>query len=351
MSRTFAQITSLILQMLQDTTPSTYDSAETGYWIEESLKEFATYTPNIVPVIFKIESRTGTDTAGTASSLTDTTEAQFVDTDDSDEKVIHNTTDNTFSVVKTYTSTSVLVLRADIMDDGDTYRIYNKRCTNNQQIYIGDVIDYLWIDSVEYPIGQKRNWEVFGEVLEIDVDVVEDSDSTKTTLGNIDVLIRFAKPHRLCQLIDYVGACTNIEPVDETTLAVKDFTASQIIEEGDEFFIANQRALYTVTTGVTLSNGAGNIDVYPGMEFATVVSDVITFTQSTLKQQHEELFCHLVAARAVLSDNITKIDAINTGGADVWFRYQQWGERKLAETIGKMERLSPPRTKRRYPTA
>ena len=27
------------------------------------------------------------------------------------------------------------------------------------------------------------------------------------------------------------------------------------------------------------------------------------------------------------------------------------GERKLAEVIGKMERIAPPRTKRRYPTA
>ena len=64
MARTYAQITTLTLQMLQDTTPSTYDSTETGDWIEESLKEFATYDPHIVPVIFKIESRTGIDTAG-----------------------------------------------------------------------------------------------------------------------------------------------------------------------------------------------------------------------------------------------------------------------------------------------
>ena len=97
--------------MLQDVAGATYDkTTEIAYWIEESLKEFATYEPNIVPAIFKIESRTGTDTTGTSGSLTDTTKDQFVATDDDNEKVIHNTSDNTWAVVKTYTDETVLVL-------------------------------------------------------------------------------------------------------------------------------------------------------------------------------------------------------------------------------------------------
>ena len=187
--------------------------------------------------------------------------------------------------------------------------------------------------------------------MEIDVDIVADSDTTNGDLPNVDVLVRFAKPHRLCQLTDLAGTSTNIEPVAETTLAVENLGTTETIEIGDEFFIADQRTLYTVTTGVLLSGGAGNITVFPGMEAATVAGDVINFTKSTLKPQHEELFCHLVAARAVLSDNIRHINTIPKGGTDVWFRYQQWGERKLAEVIGKMERIAPPRTKRRYPTA
>ena len=150
---TYANVLDRVEQMIQDTSNATYDTTELGMWIEESLKEFSYYDPHLVPVLFQIESRTGMDTAGAPSSLTDTTESQFLDTDDDNEKVIYNPDDHTWTVVEDYTSSSVLVLSADIMDLGENYRIYNKRCWNNKQIYIGDVTGYLWVDSVEYPIG------------------------------------------------------------------------------------------------------------------------------------------------------------------------------------------------------
>lgn len=349
MTRTYAQIRDLCEQMLQDPDGAIYDTTETDYWIEESLKELAGYDPHIVDVIFKIESRTGSDTAGTEDELTDTTESQFVDSDATSEKVVHNTTDHTWAVVTGQDSTSVLTLSADIMNSGEDYRIYNKRCLNSRQIYIGDVTDYLWIDSVEYPIGQKRNWKVYGDVLEIDVWNVADSDTTQTDLPNVDVLVRFAKPHRLCQLTDLGGTCADGEPVGETTVAVNSFGTTETIEIGDELHIADHRSLYTVTTGDVLSGGTGSISVYPGMEAATTATDVVTFTKSTLKPHLEELFCHLVAARAVLSDSINYINAINKGGVDVWRKFQEWGERKLGEVLSKLERIAPIKTKRVHP--
>lgn len=358
MARTFAQITALELQILQDTGAAIYDSTETEYWNEEGLKEFAVYDPHIVDVIFKIESRTGTATSTSSGKLVDATKDQFVDADDDDEKVIHNTTDNTWSVVETYTDAENLVLTTNIMASGEGYAIYNKQCRNDKQIYIGDMPYYLWIDSVEYPIGEKRNWKVYGRVLEIDVDSVEDSDLTATTLPDIDVLIRFAMPHRLCQLTDFAGLVNTAGSQGDKTLAADGFSpATGKLQVGDEFYLADHRTLYTITFpktlegGAALSPGAGLLAFYPGLEAPADANSALTFVSSTLKPQHEELFCHLVAARAVLSDNITKIDAINKGGTDVWQRYQVWGERKLGEVIGKMERLSPPRTKRRYSTA
>lgn len=350
MARTYAQIEDVVQQMLQDTTPSTYDTTETGYWIEECLKEFSHYIPHIVSVVFKIESRTGTDTAGTTSSLTDTTKSQFVAGDATNEKVVHNTTDHTWAVVLANSSTSVNTLSADIMASGDEYEIYNKRCWNKKQIFIGDVTDYLWIDSVEYPIGTKRNWKVYGEVLEIDANSIADSDSTLTSLGKTEVLVRFAKPHRLCQLTDLEGTCLAIEPVGETSLSLTALGVSEVVEIGDELNIANKRYTYTVTKGVALtSEGVGVVTVFPGMEAATAVGEVVTFVKSTLKPQHEELFCHLVAARAVLSDNINYINAVNKGGPETYARFRDWGERKLAEVLSKLDRISTPRTRRVYP--
>lgn len=362
MTMTYANIQDRVEQILQDTTAATYTTAMTGMWIEDALKEFSLYDPHIVDTIFKIESRTGADTAGGTSVLTDTTKSQFIATveglqTDSSEKVIHNTTENTWatSSAATDATTEVITLNADIMNSGDNYEIYNRRCWNKKQIYLGNPTDirhdpYLWVDSVEYPIGTKRNFKIYGDVLEIDVDSVADSDSTLDPPNDVDVLVRFAKPHRLCQMTDLQGALKGNGLSGGLAIVAYNFTIPSTTEVGDEFHIANHKTLYTVTEEITWWDSVnGNVlYFFPVLEATATADDVIYFTKSTLKPQHEELFCHLVAARAVLSLNIINIDAINKGGTDVWLRYQNWGERKLAEVIGKMERLSPPRTKRRY---
>ena len=350
MAMTYLEVLTKALQMVQDTAGATYDkTTEMAYWIEESLKELATYDPHIVEVIFKIESRTGTTTS--ATSLTDATKDQFVAADATDEKVVHNTTDNTWAVVLANSDLDVNTISVDIMASGDSYKIYNKRCKNEKQIYIGDVADYLWIDSVEYPLGTMRNFTVRGDILEIDVNAVQDSDSTLDPPNDIDVLVRFAKPHRLFQITTLIGELTADEDKGDTRIAIDGLTqaAGTVVEIGDEFHLENHRTLYTVTADTTLASGCGNIYIFPALEADATDNDDITFTKSTLKPQHEELFCHLVAARAVLSNNINYINANPTGGVDVWSRYQTWGERKLGEVLGKLSELSSPRTSRVYP--
>ena len=321
MARTYAETLAAISQMLQDTGNATYDTTELGYWIEEGLKDrdFNKAFPHIVPVVFKVESRTGTDTAGTASSLTDNSKNQFVSGDATNEKVVHNTTDDTWAVILANSSTSVNTLSGDIMDSGESYEIYNKRCRSKRQIYIGDVTDYLWIDSVEYPIGTPRNWIVFNDVLEILVDLVGDSDSTLPTLGKVDVLVSFVKPHRLLQ---FQSSCDSAD---------------------------NQRYRYTITADVTTSANAATIAFFPGLE-RTVTADVesLTFVTSTLLPDHEEIFAQLVAARAVVSDSLNYINDIPKGGQNTWANYQTWAAGRLVDVLSKMASQKR-RTKRTYP--
>ena len=369
---TYHDMRDLIESLLQDSTNTTYSTPELDLLIDNAVKEFAKYAPNVIDIIFKIESRTGTTTS--ATSLTDATKDQFVAGDATNEKVVHNTTDNTWAVVLANSDVDVNTISVDIMASGDNYRIYNKRCTNQMQIYIGDVTDYLEIDSVEYPLGEKRNWKVYSEVLEIDVDSVQDSDSTLDTPNNIDVLVRFTKPHRICQLTDRVGETTSALSAGDTFM---DFDGiSGTVEAGDEFNLENHRSLYTVTTG-----GTDSMSFFPALEADASNNDDITFRTSSLKPHHEEIFSELVVARALMSEanaaliqaktNLTTglalINLINKGGAgsivpDGYRAYARaeeelarerrtMGERKLAEVIGKMEALSPPRTKRRYATA
>ncbi len=344
-NRTYAEMQDLIEQMLQDTGNAVYDTTELGFWIEEGLKEIATYTPHVVPVVFKIESRFGTETSGTANKLTDTTKSQFLSGDA--EKVVHNITQSTRGVVESQDSTSVLSLNADIMNLGDNYRIYNKRCWNNRQVYIGDITDYLTVDSVEYPIGQKRNWRVYNDVLEIDIHLIADSDSTLTRSRNIDVLVRFNKPHRLNQLTDWSGEANANGTKGDTTLAIDGMGDTEIIERGDEFYLQFHRTIYTITKDVTTSGNAATITFFPGLEAAITDNDDIEFVKSTLKPQDEEAFAQLVAGRAVLSDTMNYINKVNTGGAGTWADFQAKGERFLSEALSKLRR-NVMRTKKRH---
>ena len=278
--------------------------------------------------------------------------------------MVHNTTNDTWAEVETFTSTSVLVLNTDIMASGDNYEIYNKRCWNKRQIYIGDVTDYLWIDSIVYPISNRwsgtgyprgygrvennRNWDIYDDVLEVDVAHVFDTDPTLDTLSPIDVLVRFAKPHRLIQITDLAGEVTANGTKGDTSIGIDGMGSTVLIERGDEFHIQNHRYRYTITADVTTSGDAATISFYPGLETATTDNDDITFITSTLLPTDEEIFANLVAARAVLSDNIRHINSIPKGGSNTWSNYQVWGERKLAEVISELEFNSTPQTYREY---
>ena len=189
MALSYANILTEILQYLQDTGAAIFASAETQYGIENELKHLSRFSPQIIDVVYKLESRTGTDVTGTASSLTDLVKLQFVAGDATDEKVVHNTTDHTWAVVLANSSPSVNTLSRDIMDANENYEIYNKRCRNKRQIYIGDMPTYMYIKSVEYPIGTPRNYtQVSNDVIELEVydSTIRDSDSTLTNLNQLE---------------------------------------------------------------------------------------------------------------------------------------------------------------------
>lgn len=354
--QTYANLLDRCEQILQDTSNGTFDTTELGMWIEEALKEFSQYDPHIIEVIYKIESRTGTATSTSSPNLVDATSDQFVATDDDDEKVIHNTRDNTWAVVLTYTDAENLILSKHIMDSGESYEIYNKRCWNKKQIYLGNPTDirhdaYLWIDSVEYPIGTSRSWKVHGDVLEIGVDNVADSNLNVTILPNIDVLVRFAKPHRLCQMTDLQGALQAAGTAGGVAVVAYNFTLTQSAEVGDEFHIANHRTLYTCTEAITWSDATnGNVlYFFPKLEATAPKDDVIFFTKSTLQPQHEALFCRMVAARAILSDATARINAINKGGATTYQKMVNWADNEMIKIERAFQRNSVPVTKRILP--
>ena len=387
MALTYAQILSRTSRVLQDTGNNIFSSAELGQEIEDGLKRMAQFDPVIVEEIYKLESRTGTDTAGTANALTDTTNSQFVAVDETNQKVVHNITESTWAVVKNYTSTSVLALGRDIMNLGDVYEIYNKHCTNQRQIYLGDTPAHLWIDSVEYPLGTRRNFtQPSWNIVELDVDdsVIPDSDSTLDPPNDIRVLIRFAMPHVVSQLTDWDGELSGAAVEGATTISIDGMGTTETIEVGEMFNLEDHLTTYIVTAEVTMVAGAGDVVFYPPLEAASLNNDDITFLKTTLNSSQDNIICRLAAAKAAinkvnlvvplseskarpyLTDGSFTINESNKGGpgtsndylqyakfetalVEQYRYYHEWGQRELARVEEELSRMANPRVSEIFP--
>lgn len=289
---------------LQDTTNVNFSTAELDVCIAQACREAGRYVPHVVKVSFNIESRFGTATSTSSNNLVDT-KSQFLAGDVG--KVVYNTTDKTWALIKTYTSSSSVVLSKDIMASGDTYEIYNSGCTQSNQISLSNIDDYLDVERVEYPIGTPRNWEIQGNVLTLKIDYIPDSMVVTGVQPDTEVIVWFKKRHLISQLTDLAGAVNNAPgySAGDTSMAINGLQSSGTIEQGQEFTLANVRGTYTVTADATISGNAATISFYPPLESTVANSIVITFTSSTLTPTLEPLVIELAAALAVISECMT----------------------------------------------
>ena len=314
MALTYAEILAKVAVKLQDSAGTIFSQAASGEVKEaivDALREFARFIPHIVRVIYYIESRSGNATSDSTSHLVDATSLQFESTDVG--KVVCNTSDNTYAVITAYTSTSDITLSKDIFVDGNEgYAIYNKGCFSNKQINIEDVTDYVWVDDIEYPIGQRRQVDsIDGDILTIGLDI-EPDDSAESD-SNVEVHIYFNKRHKLPQLTTFTGAVNNASGYDagDVSMAIDGLTAADVLEKDQEFTLAYRKEIYTVTTAATVSGtGTATISFYPGLEADVANNDVITFRKSTLTAESESLFCDYVAAKVLISKSNLPIQEI-----------------------------------------
>jgi len=354
----YANIQDRVEQYLQDTTNAVYDTTELGYWIEDGLKEYSTISPHVIEMEFQIESRHGNSSATSANNLVDSNKGQFVAGDVG--KVVYNDTDKTWAVVETYTDANTLALSADIFTSGEAYYIYDKRCRNDKQIYIGGAADTLKISELltpiraEYPCNYfPRRWRTIrlsqgGEVLELQIDFNPDDSDPNDTNSRTLVIVEFNKTHVLSQLTDWSGELTADASLAATSIAIDGMGAAEVIEAGEEFHLQNHRSLYVVTEAVTMSSGAGTVKFYPGLEAAATDNDDIEFAKSTLKPEHEVAFAKLVASKALSSEAMNRISAINYGGTDVWNKFEIKTEKLYQEAMSAFRRDVKPKSKGIY---
>src|SRR3990167_1481951 len=353
MSRSYSDIDTLVTTKLQSSGSADFSVSERDYQIEECLKEFSTYQPHLVPVIFKIEGRYGTASSTSADNLIDTPKGHFVSGDTTDEKVIHNITDNSRAVILSQASTAQVGLSSGIMTNSDFYKGYNRFCWNQRQVYIGAVPEYIDIHSVEYPIGTKRSSNLYDRVLEVmlQVSAIPDTNSNTAKVSNLpnaDVLVRFNMPHQLSQLTDWAATFSATASAAATSIAATALQGAGTIEIGSELTIENNRTTYLVTAATTIASSAVTIPIYPPLESAVASTAwVITIRKSSIKPDQEDIFADLVAARLAINKSPKFIRSIAISGG--WDKWRNWGERRLAETLSKLRRGTPPRIRQSEP--
>ena len=352
--RDYAAMTTLIVERLQSSGTADFAVALIDNGLTQSLAELSEIQPHLLPVVFNVEGRKGRSTSTSADNLVDTTNGQFLAGDATDEKVIHNTTDNSRAVVLSYSSTAQIGISSDIMTIDDQYKMYNKQCWNHKQIYIGDVPNYQSIHSVEYPIGERRNWKRYDRILEIDKDVIPDTNSNTAKITNLpddEVMVRFIKPHALPNLTDWAGKMAATAAVGATSISSTSWQSAGTINEGAEFTVENHRSTYVVAASATIAANTVAITFYPPLESAvSSTAWVITIRKTTLEPQYEEMVADLASARIALNKAPKFANTIAFGGGNVAEKFISIGERRLAEAQARLRRSVPPKTSIRYPT-
>ena len=288
--RSFSDIRDKIESNLRDTGNTNFSADEIDEDIVDALWEVSQSIPYERMETFTIESRTGTATSTSSGNLVDATQSQFVSGDVG--KIVFNKTDKTWAEIVTYTSATTVALSKDIMNSDDQYEIFNNECTSKFQINISNIGDYHSIMKVEYPKGQKRNWDIDGTILTIKVDRVTDSKvKSSGPQPNTEVSIWFKVKHKVSQLTDFAGAVDLIAGYSEgdTSMVIDDLQSAGTIEADQEFTIANTRGIYRVTADATIASNEATVSFYPGLESDVDDNDVVTLTQSTLTNPTVEL--------------------------------------------------------------
>lgn len=327
---------------LRDSSNYYWSTPELDYNITQGLRDIAYYKKHLVKITYQIESRYGTATSGTTTAtLEDSTKDQFVSTDAG--KRLFNDTDKTWADVLSYTDAENLGLSHDIMASGERYKLFNKGCWNNRQINIAGVEDYLWIERVEYPIGHERGIDYNqGGILQIGLDSEPDDSNPNNTDRIIDVYVWFAKRHLLSQLSAFTGAVDLTAGYDKgaTSMVIDGLTTADVIEVGQEFTLANRPQIYTVATAATVASSEATVSFYPGLD-ADVDNDIaVTWVQSTLSNQLEQLLIEYVVGKALMDEANLHLPNISSGGTATYKRYLETASYRYNEAVRKLRKLA-----------
>ena len=99
-----------------------------------------------------------------------------------------------------------------------------------------------------------------------------------------------------------------------------------------------------VVAQTTIASNTAAITFYPGLEAAVASTAwALAFTKSSLRPQDEDAFAELAAGRLSVSKSLKFANTITFGGGNVAGTYQEWGERRLAQALRKLQGQTRPK--------
>lgn len=341
------QLKATVKSNLRESGTTYWSSTELDYAIVRGLRFLAQYAKHLVRVPYEIESRTGKASSSSPDNLVDATKAQFVSAAADVGKRVHNTTDNTWADIISFSSTSQVGLSHNIMASGESYEIFNKGCYAKNQINIVDIKNKLWVERVEFPIGTQRTFSISGDILNIDISFVP--DDTADADANKLIYVWFAKTHKLSDLTTHTGTVYTAGSKSDKTLPIDAFTDQDVIEEDNEFTLASRPQVYTITAEKTLITGAwttggGTVAFYPGLDADVAVDIPITFIGSTLKHTEEMVMIEYVISQALMNEANLHLPSISFGGTDTFERYLKTASIRYNNALREMQSLAEPAT-------